>query len=164
MKYLSMKKNILATLVACSVGYASVSSAHDAGATLSSISDVDGIIKSVVGLATVDCFDDGSGAADNLIVSIRDNSPPVPGLMVNVQVVSNRGEKVNSITDTVSGDADFSPFIKLQDGKGPYSVIVNKTDVGDREFDLQYHCNTANDAHTGTQITVRQFGLPRVTP
>ena len=164
MKVLSMKKNIIAALVACSVGYAGVSSAHDAGATLSSISDVDGIIKSVVGLATVDCFDDGSGAADNLIVSIRDNSPPVPGLMVNVQVVSSKGNKVNSITDTVSGDADFSSSIALQDGKGPYSVIVNKTDVGDRSFDLIYHCFTADSVHTGTDIHVFQFGLPKVTP
>ncbi len=160
MKNLSMKKNIIATLVACSIGYAGVSSAHDAGATL----DADGTIRSFTGLASVDCFDDGSGTEDHLVVSIRDNSPPVPGLMVNVQVVSSKGNKVNSITDTVSGDADFSPFIKVQDGKGPYSVIVNKTDVGARDFDLQYHCRTANDVHTGTDIFVHQFGLPLVTP
>ena len=115
MKYLSMKKNIIAALVACSVGYAGVSSAHDAGATL----DADGTIRSFTGLASVSCFDDGSGTPDNLIVSIRDNSPPVPGLLVNVQVVSSKGNKANSITDTVSGDADFSPFISLQGGIGP---------------------------------------------
>ena len=160
MKYLSMKKNIIAALVACSVGYAGVSSAHDAGATL----DADGTIRNFTGLAFVSCFDDGSGIPDNLIVSIRDNSPPVPGLMVNVQVVSSRGNKANSISDTVSGDADFSPFISLQDGSGPYTVMVNKTDVGARSFDLQYHCNTANDVHTGTDIGVFQFGLPPVTP
>lgn len=160
MKNLSMKKNILAALVACSVGYVGVSNAHDAGATL----DADGTIRSFTGLASVSCFDDGSGTPDNLIVSIRDNSQPVAGLMVNVQVVSSRGNRVNSITDTVSGDADFSPFIKVQDGAGPYSVIVNKTDVGARSFDLQYHCNTANDVHTGTDIFVFQFGLPSVTP
>ena len=160
MKYLPMKKNIITALIACSVGYVSVSNAHDAGATL----DADGTIRSFSGLASVTCFNDGSGIPDNLIVSIKDNSPPVPGLMVNVQVVSSNGDRVNSITDTVSGDADFSPFIKVQDGDGPYIVIVNKTDVGARDFDLQYHCNTANDVHTGTEIFVYQFGLPLVTP
>ncbi len=156
MKYLSMKKNILAALVACSVGYVGVSSAHDAGAIL----DADGTIRSFTGLASVSCIDDGSGAPDHLAVSIRDNSPPVPGLMVNLQVVSSRGNKAISITDTVSGDADFSPFILVHDGAGPYRVIVNKTDVGPRDFDLQYHCRTANDVHTGTSIGVSQFGLP----
>jgi len=160
LKNISKKKGMVAALIAFSVGYACVSSAHDAGATL----DTDGTVRSFTGLASVSCFDDGSGAPDNIIVSIRDNSPPVAGLMVNVQVLSSNGDKVNSITDTVSGDADFSPFILLQDGAGPYSVIVSKTDVGARSFDLQYHCNTANAVHTGTDIFVFQFGLPLVTP
>ncbi len=160
MNYLSVRKTITTALVACSVGYAGFTSAHDAGATL----DADGTVRSFTGLAFVSCFDDGSGPPDNLIVSIRDNSQPVAGLMVNVQVVSSRGNKASSITDTVSGDADFSPFIKVQDGAGPYRVIVNKTDVGARSFDLQYHCNTANDVHTGTDIGVSQFGLPLVKP
>ncbi len=156
MKYLSMKKNIIAVLVACSVGYSGVSSAHDAGATL----DAEGTIESFTALASVDCFDDGSGAPDNLIVSIRDNSPPVPGLMVSVQVVSSRGNKAISVTDPVSGDADYSTSIALQDGAGPYSVMVNKTGIGARSFDLIYHCFTADSVHTGTGIHVFQFGLP----
>ncbi len=158
MKVLSMRKNIMAVFVACTLGYAGISNAHDAGATM----DPSGTIRSFTGLAFVNCFNDGSGPPDNIIVSIRDNSPPVPGLMVNVQVVSSKGDKAISISDTVSGDADFSPFVLLQDGAGPYTLIVNKTDIGARDFDLQYHCNTANDVHTGTEIGVFQFGLPPV--
>lgn len=156
MKYLSMKKNIIAALVACSVGYVGISNAHDASA----IMDPDGTVRNFVGLANVSCFDDGSGSPDFLEVSIRDDSPPVPGLLVNVQIVSNRGDQANSITDTVSGDADFSPFISLRDGSGPYRVMVNKTAAGARSFLLQYHCKTIDNAHTGTDIGVSQFGPP----
>jgi len=159
MKYLSMKKNIIAVLAACSVGYAGVSSAHDAGATL----DPDGTISNFTGMAFVSCFDDGSGPSDRLQVSIRDNSPPVPGLLVNVQVY--KSNKANSITDTVSGDANYSDVITLQGGQGVYWILVNKTDVGPREFDLQYHCiGTDGSTHTGTDIGVAQFGEPIFNP
>lgn len=154
MQYLSLKKNIIAGFIACSASYAGISSAHTAGATL----DPDSNIRSFTGMAFVTCFDDGNGAADNIIVRIRDNSPPVSGLLVNLQVY--KSNKSNSITDTVSGDADFSPFITLQGGPGIYWILVNKTDIGARSFEVEYHCNTADDIHTGTDIGVTQFGEP----
>lgn len=154
MQQLSFKKYILAAILACLISYTSVSSAHTAGATL----DPEGNVRSFTGMAFITCFDDGNGPADNIIVRVRDNSPPVPGLLVNVQVY--KGNKVNSITDTVSGDADFTPFITLQGGAGVYWLLVNKTDVGARSFEIEYHCNTADDIHTGTDIGVTQYGLP----
>ncbi len=168
MKYLSMKKNIIAALVACSVGYVGVSSAHEVPNVLidDAISDDGGAInKSKVFIAFLSCHDDGGGSPDHLIVRIRDKSLPVAGLMVSVQVVSSRGDKADSVTDTVSGDADFSPSIKVQDGFGPYKLIVDKTDVGARLFDFEYHCNAADGVHTGTgEIGTLQVGLPRVDP
>ncbi len=154
MQQLFFKKYILAAILVCLVSYTSVSSAHTAGATL----DPEGNVRSFTGMAFITCFDDGNGPADNIIVRVRDNSPPVPGLLVNVQVY--KGNKVNSITDTVSGDADFTPFITLQGGAGVYWLLVNKTDVGARSFEIEYHCNTADGIHTGTDIGVTQYGLP----
>ena len=145
-------------IILCLLGYATVSSAHEAGATM----DANSTIRSFTSMAFVTCFDDGNGPADNLIVRIRDNSPPVPGLLVNVQVF--KGNKSNSITDTVSGDADFTPFITLQNGPGVYWIMVNKTDVGARQFEVEYHCNTSTGVHTGTDIGVTQFGEPAFTP
>ncbi len=135
-------------------GYAAVSSAHTAGATL----DPSNSIRNFTGMAFVTCFDDGNGPADNLIARIRDNSQPVPGLLVNLQIFKNN--QSNSISDTVSGDADFSPFITLRGGTGTYWIMVNKTDIGARQFDVEWHCNTSQGVHTGTDIVVTQFGEP----
>lgn len=146
-------------LVLCLLGYASVSNADSAGATM----DASSTIRSFTGMAGINCFDDGNGEANQLTARIRDDSPPMPGLLVNLQIF--KGNKANSISDTVSGDAEFSPFITLQNGPGVYWVMVNKTDVGERRFVVEYHCiATDGVAHTGTDIFVTQFGEPAFTP
>ena len=151
----SLKKTLMAVFIAAAtVGYAGISSAHTAGATL----DPGSNIRSFTGQAFVTCFNDGNGEADHLIARIRDLSPPVPGLLVNLQLY--KGNKSNSISDTVSGDADFSPFITLQNGPGVYWIMVNKTDKGARNFELEWHCNARDGVHTGTDIGVSQFGEP----
>ena len=155
----SLKKTASRIFLAVGLlSYAAVNSAHNAGATL----DPNSNVRSFTGMAFVTCFDDGNGPADNLIARVRDLSPAVPVLLVNLQIV--KGNKSNSITDTVSGDANFTPFITLQGGPGTYWIMVNKTDVGARQFDLEYHCNTRTGVHTGTDIGVSQFGEPAFTP
>jgi len=153
-------KTVLSSIfiVICLLTYTAVSHAHTAGATL----DAGNNTRSFTGVAFVTCINDGNGEADNMIARIRDNSAPVPGLMVNLQIF--KGNKSNTITDTVSGDAEFSPFITLQGGPGTYWIMVSKTDVGARQFDLEYHCNTRTGVHTGTEIGVSQFGEPAFTP
>ena len=150
MRYLSLRKDLIAAFFVCAVGYAGVSSAHDAGATL----DPEGNSESFTGMAFITCFE----GSDRIEVSIRDSSPPVPGLLVNVQVY--KGDKANSITDTISGDADWSKTIALQGGVGTYWLLVNKTDIGARAFEVRYHCLAADGEHTETAIGVSQFGLP----
>ncbi len=156
MPYQFFKRTLIAALIVSTIAYTSISSAHTAGATLDPNNDT----RSFTGMAFITCFDDGNGPADNLIARIRDLSPPVPGLLVNLQVVN--GNKSNSISDTISGDADWSPFITLQGGprRSIYWVLVNKTDIGERRFELEYHCNTIDEIHTGTDIGVSQFGEP----
>ncbi len=147
----SLKKSLLTVFIIFTFGYAGISCAHTAGAML-------GPERSFTGVALVNCFDDAGEIADSLIARIRDDSPPVPGLLVNLQIFKNGKSIV--ISDTVSGDADYSPFVKLQEGGGDYMISVNKTDEGARTFVIDYHCNAADDSHVGTDIDVTQFGLP----
>ncbi len=147
-----------ALIILSIVLYSGVSHAHTGGGTL----DSENMFRSFTGQAQITCFDDGNGPADHVIVRIRDNSPPVPNLLVNLQVY--KGNKANSISDTTSGDADFSPFITLQAGPGVYWILVNKTDVGTRFFEIEWHCNTIDSVHTGTDIGVTQFGIPEFKP
>ncbi len=109
-----------------------------------------------VGAALVSCFDDGNGSPNHIITSIRDNSPPVPGLLTTLHV--SKGGQVVNTTDAVSGDADYSPSVVLRQGSGPYFLIASKTGIGERSFDVTYHCETANGTHTGTDISVTQYG------
>ncbi len=146
-----LNKALITAFTIFTVGYAGISSAHTAGAML-------GPERSFTAVAYVNCFDDAGQIADSLKARIRDDSPPVPGLIVNLQIFKNGKSIV--ISDTVSGDADYSPFVKLENGGGEYAISVNKTDVGARTFVIEYHCNSADDSHVGTDIDVTQFGLP----
>ncbi|HTQ99233.1 MAG TPA: hypothetical protein VMH83_04550 [Candidatus Acidoferrum sp.] len=125
--------------------------AHSASATM----DPAGNTPTFTGLARVTCFDDGSGPPALLYAHVRDNSPPVNGLLVNLQIL--KGTQALSITDPVSGDANYSDALQLQGGAGVYTLILNKTATGARSFDIEYHCLTAAGDHTGTDIIVDQF-------
>lgn len=140
-----------AVLLLASSTFSAISFGHSAGATLGA----DGISASATALAAVTCFDDGNGQPEGLFVQIKDLSEPVPGLLVNIQLY--KGVQAISITDTVSGDADYSEGVQLNGGPGVYQMIVDKTDVGPRRFDVIWHCMTADHTHTGTDIIVRQF-------
>ena len=132
-------------------GYAASSSAHGGGA----IMDPTGISPTFTGLAQITCSSEGNEPTDHLLARIRDNSAPIPGLLVNLQIY--KGNKAISITDTLSGDAEFSPYILLQGGNGVYYIMVNKTNAGERAFDLEWHCTAASGTHTPTDINVLQF-------
>ena len=132
------------------LGYAGLSGAHDAGATM----DPDGTTASFTGYALVTCIDD-VGVTDRLVASIKDTSPPQDKLFVSLQII--KGNRADSTTDPVSGDGNFSPEAKVQGGSGVYQILVNKTIAGARSFLVSYHCMTADNVHTATEITVRQF-------
>ena len=125
--------------------------AHDAAATMDSV----GNSATFTGYGFVTCFDDGNGVADKLVASVRDHSPLVAGLLVNLQIL--KGNRAASVSDPVSGDGNGSPSISVKGGNGVYLILVNKTAPGARDFSIEYHCTTANDVHTGTDIGVYQF-------
>ncbi|OQK15718.1 hypothetical protein AU255_16030 [Methyloprofundus sedimenti] len=134
-----------------SIGIYGTAHAHSGGATL----DAGGTNRSATALAGITCFDDGNGEPAKLFVQLQDQSEPVDGLLLSVQIY--KGNKATSITDPVSGDADYSPAVELAAGPGVYWVMLDKTAAGPRRFDLIWHCVTADDIHTGTDIVVKQF-------
>jgi len=139
------KKGLITALMLAAVGYAGHALAHTAAATL----DPGGNNPNATDLVQVTCYDDGDGPTDHLYVQIQDNSPPVPGLFVSVQIFKD-GKMANT-TDTSPGDASASNPISVGTGNGLYWLSVSKTNVaGPRNFSVTYHCQTSNDVHTGT--------------
>jgi hypothetical protein len=140
-----LKTSILAATLVATVAPALADSAR---ATL-------GNSATFTGLARVTCFNDGNGPAAMLVARVRDNSEAIHGLMVNIQLV--KGAAALSISDEISGDAAFSDYIALPGGNGEYIMMVNKTAAGQRNFDIEWHCMTAGNLHTGTDISLQQF-------
>lgn len=151
MRYQFFQKAVTALFCTVVLSHASVSSAHDAGATM----DPSGTVATFTGYALVTCFDDGNGPADNLVASVKDTSLPQENLLINLQII--KGDYAISTTDLVSGDGSFSPEVRVHGGNGVYFLLVNKTKEGARSFVVSYHCMTASNAHTGTDILVKQF-------
>lgn len=151
MFHIPFKKTLAGMISIVMLAYPGLSSAHDAGATM----DPNGTVAAFTGYALVTCSDDGNGPADYLIASIKDLSPPQDKLLVNLQII--KGNRAISTTDPVSGDASYSPEVKVRGGNGTYLLLVNKTKAGSRSFAVSYHCMTANNLHTGTDIVVNQF-------
>jgi hypothetical protein len=147
----TIKKLFMMMLIVSSVGYMGIGNAHNGGATM----DAEGVSATFTGLAIVTCSSTGSEATDHLLARIKDFSPPVAGLLINLQLF--KGNKAVSITDHISGDSNYSDYISLQGGNGTYYMMVNKTNVGERTFDIDYHCMAASGAHTETEIGVLQF-------
>lgn len=133
------------------LGYTGLCNAHDAGTVM----DSSGTVAAFTGYALVTCFDNGNGPADHLLASVKDLSRAQDGLLVNLQII--KGNRAISTTDPVSGDANFSPEVKIHGGNGAYLLLVNKTKAGARSFAVSYHCITADNRHTGTDIEVQQF-------
>lgn len=150
MSHQLFQRTVAMIFTVITLGYAGLSGAHDAGATM----DPDGTTASFTGYALVTCIDD-VGVTDRLVASIKDTSPPQDKLFVSLQII--KGNRADSTTDPVSGDGNFSPEAKVQGGSGVYQILVNKTIAGARSFLVSYHCMTADNVHTATEITVRQF-------
>lgn len=151
MLHCDFKKTLISIFSIMVLGYVRLSGAHDAGTVM----DSSGTVASFTGYALVTCFDNGNGPADHLRASVKDLSRPQDGLLVNLQII--KGNRAISTTDPISGDANFSPEVKVHGGNGTYLLLVNKTKAGARSFSVSYHCMTASNAHTGTDIAVQQF-------
>ncbi|PSJ18131.1 hypothetical protein [Nitrosomonas supralitoralis] len=152
MSQLFFQKALSIVFTLATLGYACISSAHDAGA----IMDPNGNVASFTGYGQVTCFDDGNGPPDHLVASVQDTSLPQENLLVNLQII--QGKHAINTTDAISGDGRFSDNISVFGGQGPYLLLVNKTGPGLRKFIVSYHCMTFDNVHTGTsEVLVHQF-------
>ena len=147
-----MTVHMLSTIVLTMLAAAAAPAfAHSMRATMDPL----GTRATFTGLGRVTCFDDGNGPAALLLARVRDNSESIHGLMISMQIVKDSA--AISISDEISGDAGYSDYISLPGGNGEYIMMVNKTAAGPRNFDVEWHCMTADNVHTGTHGVVLQF-------
>ena len=149
----TLKKTFIAAFIFAIFGYSAHALAHTAIGTL----DPNGNNPNDTALAQVTCYNDDDGDADHLYIQIQDNSSPIPGLYVSAQILKDNSangistSSMSNTTDTTSGDAAPSNPTAVGSGNGLYWLSVSKTNVaGPRNFTITYHCQTANDVHTGT--------------
>ncbi|MCW5599308.1 hypothetical protein [Nitrosomonas sp.] len=130
-----------------------VSHAHNIAGPI----DPAGNVPTFTAVAIVSCTDDGNGPADHLLANIKDHpsNPAVDGMFVNMTLF--KGNKAVSVTDVTPGDDNPSQTIKLSAGNGVYYMIVSKTKPGVRNVVVDYHCMTADNAHTGTDIVLIHY-------
>lgn len=150
MKFSFITKILLGASV-LSISLVSNVYAHSGGTVLGP----DGTNPNATVLVAISCFDDGNGEPAKLFAQIKDQSSPVAGSFVSVQMY--KGIKAISTTDNISGDADYSQGIELEGGSGVYWVMITKTTAEPRQFDLIWHCMTDSNTHTGTDIVIRQI-------
>lgn len=144
MKHLTIKTTLL---TASLFGVVGLASAHDQAGTL-------GATKSAIDYYQIQCFDDGNGPAEHLELSVIDPAGPKAAPVISAQVT--KGILAMNTADIVDGDALYSPAVKLNGGNGSYYVMVDKTNKAADNYSLEYHCETATKAHTGTNITILQ--------
>lgn len=135
----------------CSFAALNIAQAHDTGFFPL---DANGNNPSATDFGYVYCSDDGGEPTDHLLVRVEDASPPVPGLLLSIQI--SKDNKMTNITDIISGDGQASSGAMLKGGNGLYNISVNKTAAGVRNFNITYHCEASSGAHTVTDIGVYQ--------
>lgn len=107
-------------------------------------------------VAMVNCFPD-NGEPDHLIADIKDlpSNPAVEGMFVTLTLF--KGGSSISTTDITPGDNNPSPAVKLRGGRGVYYMIVNKTKPGLRNVEVIFHCQTEDNVHVGTSVTLSHY-------
>jgi hypothetical protein len=147
MKFASLRKAFITASILIAAGHMNTALAHEFTGITIGTGTVD---TGASDLAVVTC----APGTDYFEAQVKDTSSPVPGLLVNLHIV-NRAQ-MTTIADTVSGDANYTPFIKVRGGAGVYYVAVTTTTTGARVFDLNYHCMADSGDHPDTDISVLQ--------
>ncbi|MDD5579829.1 MAG: hypothetical protein PHY16_11185 [Methylobacter sp.] len=147
----AIKIGLLTGLLLVAAGHAGTVSAHDIAASL-------GILKGAgaTDLYTVTCSTDPTEQSqqptDHLFVQIQDQN--AGGAILSVQVM--KGAIAVNSTDNIGGDGIPAPAITLQGGEGDYLVLVDHTARFAETYFMSYHCQDANNQHTGTVLTTKQ--------
>lgn len=139
-----MKKSTLSKMIAVmALLETDLANAHDLIGSL-------GADASAIDQYQVHCYDDGAGVTDHLYAAVKD-STPVAAPLVSIQII--RDNKATNSTDAVDGNATYSPTVKIKGNDGFFILTVDKTGAGAENYAVQYHCETLDNQHTGTDIT-----------
>jgi hypothetical protein len=140
MKHESLKHALLSAVVLLAVGHASIAYADTQRGSL-------GKSAEAIDLYRVTCFDNGGGTPARLEAHLQDLVPArVP--LLSVQLLKEN-MAANS-TDRKTGEG--SPEVSLNGGDGDYYVLVNKTKKGLKSYELDFHCITSANVHSGTSV------------
>jgi len=143
-----ISKNLINTLLmSVSIGFSVTTYAHDSGAQAL------GAAAGATDVFAVFCSDDGSGPTSYLQYQIQETSGKnTTSPLVSMQTISSTGKTFYNTTDPVNGDAGFSPWVYAYGPNGTFYIIVDKTAANAITYDFTYHCMTAENEHTGTDI------------
>jgi hypothetical protein len=145
-----MKKLIqLLTILLGVIGTVELVSAHEiAGAIGRKNSKAGGTDK-----YNVTCFDNNNGAPDHIFVQVFDTPRPRNPAKISIQAFLPATGAVSAISVAPNDKAFPSYSIKLVGGADLYEVDVTKSrskKKGVEIYAITFHCQTANDVHTGT--------------
>ncbi|MXS76681.1 hypothetical protein ABF87_01645 [Nitrosomonas sp. JL21] len=107
----------------------------------------------------VSCFDDGAGAPSYAEAQVKDmtaNSSKVGIVLQKGTTPCTANKCAQASTDTTDTDAAYSPLIRVTQGSGVYNLFVSHSTAGTDSYDVQVHCKTATNVHTGTSVSSKQ--------
>jgi hypothetical protein len=139
---------MLATLL-IATGYADFVSAHtQSGALGRKNFKVGGTDKFLVR-----CFNDNAGKPDHLSLHVFDLPPRNPAKVSIRAIFPATGAATVISTDNIDSDRFPSPEVSLSGGAGLYQMNISRnrsTIKGAEVYLVEFHCETAAGAHTGT--------------
>ena len=130
------------------------SHAHDLEANLSEAGG-----ESATDLYSIVCFNDPQSSQEithHLSVTVRNNVKTDSLLSVVVYKKTATAGISKSATDPKGGDYETSPEILLAGGEGEYLAFVHHSANTPQGYLLKYHCQDAQNNHTGTTIQTLQ--------
>lgn len=156
---MTAKSIMLASTLTLTVYHQTIANAHDLFAqslgaykTVATTTTVNYGSHNPTDYYQITCSDDGTGVPAYLLIAVRDKTAGTSVLSATIQ----KGLLSRQTTDVTGGtDTTYSPMISLYGNAGIYNVIVSKNLYPTRNYDMQYHCMTANNLHTGTSIALK---------
>ena len=150
---MKIKKVTLIGLLIIASGFQFKAVAHSLNGQ-SLASEIAKLTSGPTDLWLVSCYNDGNGPAAYLKVLLQ--ATPATHLQIS------RNQQSISVTGVSTAQGKFSKTITLKpvkpgttvnDGNGDYLVMVNKSQAAKAVYSFDFHCKTASDDHTGTDIS-----------
>ncbi|ASF46175.1 hypothetical protein [Methylovulum psychrotolerans] len=135
MKKISLKNALVITPFLAFIGQANVAFGHQiSGASLG--------VATAIDYYLVFCHDDGSDITDHFDAAVKGVSTAGTPI-ISIQVSKNNA--IFNATDSVNGDAIYSPWARVKGGSGDYLMAVNKIGSASVAYEVQFYCYTVNN-------------------